>query len=476
MAVSYVSEDKVYAVALGGIPAYDEGAWSVSFDDGDTWNQLSLVDTYIEYLSDVAVSPDCNKMFLVSVNSAAGDGTCDSVWVHAEEFPEAGYSEYSGHWLRTWIGQLEYDWGFLRLAPEETTGDTVYLVDYDTDNIYYNDLETLACWDYGTATIDEIMDLAVADEATIFALDYYGDIAMSDDHGKSLTWSDPVASEVDYGYTIAVHTNNVTHILVGGEDGDVSYSDDGGETFTLLDEPTPIIGHVTVAFDTYFDENDVIYAAVEGKGEGGIYSFVIGSDDEEWTDLGANHAYGYTGIVLSFDATGNPFTSPETGGVLYASYVYNETTTGVARSLTPITEEVVCASCPSEWDYLVVGLTDADFEATPDALKMCGCLDASSNTKLFAIDHGYTYNMDDYSDEGVWTFEDCYAKKAVELTSPIDGFVVPTSACECANVPFTIKWERLCDACCYEIEFAYDAEFGDVYTPIPMLTHSYRMG
>ena len=47
---------------------YEEGAWSVSFDDGDTWNQLSLIDTYIHYLSDVAVSPDCNKMFLVSVN------------------------------------------------------------------------------------------------------------------------------------------------------------------------------------------------------------------------------------------------------------------------------------------------------------------------------------------------------------------------------------------------------------------------
>jgi hypothetical protein len=98
---------------------------------------------------------------------------------------------------------------------------------------------------------------------------------------------------------------------------------------------------------------------------------------------------------------------------------------------------------------------------------MCGCLDASSNTKLFAIDHGYTYDMVNHEDEGVWTFEDCYAKKAVELTSPVDGFVVPTSACECANVPFTIKWERVCDACCYEIQFAYDAEFADIYTPMP---------
>jgi hypothetical protein len=68
MAVSYVGEDKAYAVALQGDPCNDEGAWSVTFDDGDTWNQLSLIDTFIHYFSDVAVSPDCNKTFLVSVN------------------------------------------------------------------------------------------------------------------------------------------------------------------------------------------------------------------------------------------------------------------------------------------------------------------------------------------------------------------------------------------------------------------------
>jgi hypothetical protein len=196
MAVSYVSEDKAYAVALHDyIERGDEDAWSVSFDDGDTWNQLSLIDTYISYVSDVAVSPDCNKIMLVTVAEDiwaygeyiadpvsyfapwdcyilypewTGSGTydvrfiyCDSVWVHADTFPEAGYSEYSGHWLRTWCGPLlgenDYDWtheyfpwlserGLLRLAPEETTGDTVYLVDRMTDTIYWNELETLACW------------------------------------------------------------------------------------------------------------------------------------------------------------------------------------------------------------------------------------------------------------------------------------------------------------------------------------------
>jgi len=504
MAVSYVSEDKAYAVALGGVFDYEEGAWSVSFDDGDTWNQLSLIDTYIEYLSDVAVSPDCNKMFLVSVNVEDGSG-CDSVWVYADEFPEAGYSEYSGHWLRTWCGSLEGSWwegnegGLLRLAPEETTGDTVYLVDIGANTIYYNDLETLACWDRGIAPFgseDGIQDLAVADEATIYALSWDGDVAMSDDHGKTLTWSDPVDSEIDTsGWSIAVHTNNVTHILVGSAwDGEVSYCDDflaEEPEFTLLDEDVPMEGdngHTTVAFDTYFDTNDVIYAAVEGwyydgysYSRGGIYAWVIG-ESEDWDDLGADHDYGYTGIAMSF-LGGNPYTSAETGGVLYASYRYwdeywDEEGTGVARCLTPITEEAVCPSCVDDcWDYLTesdpegelygyyYGPYSAGFEATPDALKICGCLDASSNSKLFAIDSWSDYDMVDREEGAVWTFEDCYAKKAIELVSPADGYVVGTSACDCCNVPFTIRWDRVCDSCCYQIEFAYDADFTEPYYP-----------
>jgi len=48
LAAFYVSEDKAYAVTLGPLHAYDESAWSVSFDDGFIWNQLSLIDTHIE--------------------------------------------------------------------------------------------------------------------------------------------------------------------------------------------------------------------------------------------------------------------------------------------------------------------------------------------------------------------------------------------------------------------------------------------
>jgi len=487
-AVSYVGEDKAYAVSLQGGLDCDEGAWSVTFDDGDTWNQLSLIDTCIDYFSDVAVSPDCNKTFLVSVNDCYGEGECsgcdcccDSVWLHADTLPEA--EEYSGKWLRTWCGQLGDDqWGLLRLAPEETTGDNVYLVDWGTNDVYWNDMETLACWDpIGSTVLDHIVDLAAQDADTLYALDKNGDVAMFDDD----EWQEEVESEVDCGHTIAVWGD---HILVGSCDGYVSYSDDGGETFALLEdvggneEPTPIVGLVTVAFDSYFDTNNTIYAAVDGDtnpSTGGIYLWVLG-ESVEWTDIDACQELAYTGLVLDRPSPGNPMTSAETGGVLYASYYYwlddspDYAMTGVARCLTPIVE-ICCDVGEAEWDYLYVTEYDTSsdelfkgdwtsedvvgFEAWPDALKICGCLTADSNSHLFAIDAWQWYDMEDGEWGAVWTFEDCYAKKGIELTSPADGTVIPADPCECDNIPFTLKWDRLCDACCYEFEFALDEDF-----------------
>lgn len=489
MAVSYVGDNKAYAVALQGVMDYDEGAWSVTFDDGDTWNQLSLIDTDIDYFSDVAVSPDCNKTFLVSVHKYTVDWNqcdgCDSVWLHADTLPEAG--EYSGKWLRTWAGHLEgaddddYTHGILRLPPEETTGDTVFLVDLGTGNVYKNDMETLACWDsIGSSELDDIADLAPQDKDTLYAVDYLDGMVAKFDEDE---WQEPVESKVEDGFTIAVWgSGNATSVLVGGQDGDVSYSKDGGTTFKAL-EDVAASGYVTVAFDTYFNTNKTIYAAVawaDGDDDG-IYRYVI-DESEAWTDLKAEPLESqlglndgddedeyvevdFTGIVV--DRPGNPFTNADNGGVIYASYegsltsVVNNLTvetwfTGAARSLER--QITVCTTC-LVWDFLIEGLGEGeepeDFWAYPDALKICGCLTPASNTKIWAIDWWGDYDFCDNDFGSVWTFEDCYAKKAPEPETP----VVEADPCSCYSAPFTLKWDTLCDACEFEIQFALDAEF-----------------
>jgi len=485
MVVFYAGPDTAHAVALYGDP-YEESAWSVSFDDGDTWNQLSLVNTWIDYLSDVAVSPDCNKTMLVSVNLELGC-MCDSVWLKADTLPEA--EMYSGQWMRTWCGLLEGDnsadfadfdvspeRGLLRLAPEETTGDTVYLVDRMTSTLYWNELETLACWKKRSSTtiVNNIVDLAVKDESTIYALGLNGAVAVSDDHGSAPSWTEAVDSEVTKGWTIAVHGEDV---LVGGQNGDVSHSADGGETFTEL-ENVASSGLVTVAFDSYFDTNDTVYAALYGAGnDNGVYRWVI-DESTAWRDLNAepstldatgtgidtdSHKLDFTGLVLD-NADGNPMSGADTGGVLYASYVVQIGTTwytGVARNLRPAAE--LCCE-EADWDYLIVGLTpDVEgFEAMPKALKICGCLTPDSNSKLFAIDWWQWYDMEEGQDGTVWTFEDCYAKAAPALASPADGATIDSDPCYCINIEVILKWDRQCDACSYDIQIALDEDFSQI--------------
>ena len=453
MEASYVSPDKAYAVALWG-DAHDEGAWSVSFDDGETWNQLSLVDTSIDYFSDAAVSPDCNKTMLVGANVDAGCG-CDSVWFKAHNLAYA--PEYSGRWLRTWCGRLENNYGLLRLAPEEINTETVYLVDVGTSRVYWNDRQTLGCWEKGTATVNTIVDLAVQDDASIYALDASGFFTMSDGYGAPPTWYRPVHSGVDRGHSIAVRGSNV---LVGGRDGVVAYSADGGATFFGL-EDVAADGHVTVAFDSYFDANNVIYVALADAGtDNGIYRWVLG-ESTTWTNLGAE-PYDYTGLVLD-NADGNPMTGPATGGVLYASYVSEvdgQIITGVARCLTPA-EEVCCDE--SDWDYLTQGLTSNEaFVMIPRALKICGGLTPDADSKLLAIDGSVPYDTETGTAGAVWSFVDYYAKAAPHLTSPADGATIRADGRSCLNVAFTLRWTCQYDLYVYDLQIAQDKAFTEV--------------
>jgi len=544
---------KVYCVVTGlmigmdpdGSPAsfknmhmldkYDEGAFSVSFDDGDTWNQIGLIDTDMDYLTDVAQSPDCNTTYLASVNlNLPGErkdtdyaeywwpcAECDSVFFKAKDLSKDIYQAagYDDKWFRVWNGELTNNAelngadtpqiGLIRLAPEETTEtNTVYFVDRGSDTVYYDGNKGLGCWETGSSTVKHISDLAVQDEATIYALGFNADVAVSDDHGSAASWSKTMDSKVDNGHTIAVL--GAGNVLVGGTDGKVSYSDSdlatflaGDANFTELKDSLGS-GRVHVAFDSYFNTNKVVYAAVSNVvvngsyyetpvnvADNGIYRWVIGTSSS-WTDLGecvtpgttsatptraqlnltadcTRVQVGYYGIVLS-NATGNPETDAITGGVLYATfYDADGNVTGVARCLNPA-QEVACGG--ADWDYLVEDVNEyhGAFTLEPSSLKLCGCLTPDSNSKLWAIDDAFYYNGTvvkgdpryDATLGRLWTYEDCFAKAGPAIVSPANNALVAADPCYCWNDAFTLTWERQCDACSYNLQISRDAAFTEV--------------
>ncbi|MDD5511613.1 MAG: hypothetical protein PHI12_12515, partial [Dehalococcoidales bacterium] len=97
----------------------DESAFSVSLDDAVSFNQIGLIDTNIDVLSDVAVCPDCSVIYLSTLNNGLypclgaeengganhavsprleGWFACDSVW-RSYDNGDTWERIYHGDWL-----------------------------------------------------------------------------------------------------------------------------------------------------------------------------------------------------------------------------------------------------------------------------------------------------------------------------------------------------------------------------------------
>jgi len=525
----------------------DESAFSVSLDDGVSFNQLGLIDTDIDYLSDVAVCPDCGVIYLSTINEmecldcgyccepsclwncwvdtceanysclldcwtdcledplcfwdcvyeALGCGaeyecfmecsencceekiicqvcSCDSVW-RSYDNGDTWERVFHGDWTESDNDQL-----LLRLPcdavedccdqdPVSPSG-TIYLgLQYD-DQVFYS-RDCGQCWNEPPATKIDIQDMAVESENIVYILDEDGYVSKSTQYGRR--WSDEVDTEVGSGHTIAACCEEGFVVVGGAGDEPVGWSDDGGETWNLTDDlPGTSSDTVHVACDPICE--NIIYAALSGPVAvcGGIYRTDV--TDGEWANLEA-FKYGYYGIVLAREGTlyavsnnihvdpgadiCDRFVAPDDGYEVYS---------GVARNLTPC--ETECCG-EEDWDYLICGLdteciVNANpgphcfptewFDNDPSDLRICGCLSEATNSVLYAIDSDPydvtdgTGNNDEFG--SLWSYEDCAAKAGPTLTSPANGAVLDCEACAgCGAAPFTLEWERMCEACSYDI-------------------------
>lgn len=418
---------KAYATTMGsGVDTFDESAFSVSLNDGKVWNQLSLIDTNIDRLTDVAISPDCNVTYIASVNTATACG-CDSVWRLQEEA-----EDYAGAWMRVFYPSLAGEVGLLRLAEDATDGVYVALIDQGTKNLWTSD-NSGETWGSKTAGF-VVQDFAVESAEVIHILNSGAEVRKSTDDGW--TWSSAVDTKITGAHTIAVLPED--NVLVAPSDAGnrkVAYSSDGGKTFSRTEKlPAAATGNVHVAFDVEFATNDTIYAVVDNEL---VYRWVI-DVSTSWKDLNAA-ANDYYGVVVG-----------KSEGTLYAAY-----NGGVARCLGP----AATPCCAKEvWDYLVTKAKD--FTVEPSSLKICGCLTAASDSELKAIDNA-AYDFD-ASTGCVWTYTDCFAKSAPKLVGPADGADLPADPCECYNEKFTLMWDRQCNACEYDIQISLDEGFSKV--------------
>jgi hypothetical protein len=259
----------------------------------------------------------------------------------------------------------------------------------------------------------------------------------------------------------------VTTVSVGAA-GDLNLQgDESGETTTISESDSSLNNVVgtfiddevlnVIGWDLTIDDDTTDHIqgdiAVQGAVSGataemyvyveGTWSFGPWIDDETLT---------VTGSTIIADVSTS--TSTTTAAIMY---------TGVARTLTPASTPCCAAEV---WDYLHMGVTvgaaqtDGEcFSREPSALRICGCISADTNSVLWAIDNE-CYQVSDGLEGTLWQYEDCLAKAGVTLISPKDGATVACEACPtCTNAPITLKWERLCLACSYDVQVALDEGF-----------------
>ncbi len=418
---------------------YDESALSRSAqaDGFAIWNQVSLIDTHIENITDYSLwitgddedDPSANMLFLATVS---GDDRMDSIW----RTRSALRADIGLYWERVDFldSQAAVEDIIMRRTPDDSPEDAVFYASRGT-NIAYKSTDDGQTWDL-VRECPTITDFAVVDSEQLYFLDdneLYIAQWMKIRRWYVWEWTTEIDTGLESGYSLAYHGEN--YVFVGDEDeGKISVSTDGGETWQVLPElPSP--GAVHIQVDEEFSRNHIIYAATEA-GTSAIYRWTVGGS-LEWETLRPPDS-GFSAMVHA-------------SGVLYGAFGR-----GVDRTLVSRAHRVNVI----DWDRLTVGLSDnVDFRR--DTLRAT----VDEEITLWALD-SQPYGYD--AEEGrLWVYSDTFALPTPWPVSPATGEVVPCDICACDSCQFCFEWKQLPKAETYELWVAMDEQFKYVLLKLP---------
>jgi hypothetical protein len=476
-----------YTAAGGGSAALDESAFSVSpyspaygqllssfskvqdDDIGNIWNQLSLIDTQISFLSDVAAleapetpaeAPiDYNVLYLASINPAAGG--FDSIWRSTSDPLGRTWERVlcdnttSGNGTILRVKQTPYD--------EADRSDVIVFADNVTDVVGYSEDEGQV-WEARSFTT--VTDLALAGDDVIYILNstlVYRYIR--EDIGWRQTHK--VNTQLSSGHTIAVPLKNPGKegeetedwVIVGetgppNGTGSVAWADFSQGQVSFKPPlgrwiEVPVLGDVQAIADDRFEQNKTIYAASHDltHTSGKIYRWFIGKSIE-WDELEPPNSAFY-GLAMRND-------------VLYGAWDFptapppTPDPPGVDRTLDSRGRVLP----PPEWDYLTAGLPAPPggvlFTREPSSLK----ISSNEYNNLWAIDNRVppTYNWTNKTG-CLWAYTDVVAKVGPWTTTPPSGDFIPVDPVSGRAVEINFGWRQLSYVSAYELQLAKDSDF-----------------
>jgi photosystem II stability/assembly factor-like uncharacterized protein len=424
LAQDFETTDGMYAFTGG-----DGSALSISRDFGATWNQISLIDTTLETIVDLAPSPGYSQdstLFMLTFGS--GPGTA-GLW----------RSRNGGStWERTLTSQA-YIVDSLRLVglpPEygdecqtvfvagESRGSPAIWESTDSGQSYRRRLLR----DPATGESIPIDTWAIHDKTTLYIGSYDGSQgAVYRTVNSSLSFDEgiPAGSQPLYSIVLSPDYARDGTILAGNTYGQVYRTDNDSTSFRPLPDDTaspPFSGPVNVIFDPEYSKNRTVYAASDAA-DGGVYRFVI-DKSTEWESIDTTLP---AGAALSGLATSGE-------GTFYAAN--SAADGGLERSLNP---------------SLATGPT---FETITRGL--------ASGVKLYGLWlAGHRVWSVDTANVRLMTFNDTLTGPVI-LVSPEPGASGTGNLIDHTVRNINLDWETMDGATSYEWECGYDSDLSAI--------------
>lgn len=245
--------------------------FSLSRDGGRTWNQLSLIDTEITTILDLAISPYYEQdgtAFLVTF----GRGQ-PSLWRSRDRLLS---------WERVFSGGVAgaSSFGCVELSPFYSESGVLFVSGLNNDRpaLWRSDDggESFSCY----SSPLKVLCLSVLSDSELFLAGYDSRLFYSNNAGRSFTGT--VVGDANQISSIAISpAYEDDHTVLVGADNGVYISRDSGRLFTKLPPILPSSSYnISLALDPDFALNQMVYA-VNGEG---LFRLKIG--DGAWRELG----------------------------------------------------------------------------------------------------------------------------------------------------------------------------------------------
>jgi hypothetical protein len=397
----------------------DESAFALTRNNGATWNELSLIDTRIAKLTDVAPSADCTTVYLASVNNSDNCTGFDSVWRSSSNekvvAPPLPASPIGSIWERVFChvtaevcDEAQSNYAILRLAPDKVDGQVVGWAAGGTsalvsiakcDGVAFpvgGNTQAVA-WspDYGDfwGTVIpriNVQDMAFQDSTTLHVVSLDATAQKLPYTGTAWSSASPTVQTNLSGFAHTIEATGAGRVIVAGSgpaDAAIpssfaaSFSPESGSFFIPFTQPTrdqPLIGYHAI-FDTDFETNATVYLCSDANSGKVRRNTAPAGTGKSWSDMCQNFTgpFWWTNHRAYYGMAQTNSKNVNGQGTLYAAHRPGDVTTPVAPRCVDIAGNTIPQpiGCVTPWSGVERTLRPLD--GIPKPGIEWSCLDAS---------------------------------------------------------------------------------------------------